>query len=465
MIQAVNNVNNTANGFIVYPDYKSSGVAWLGDIPSHWEVKKCKYIFEFSGGLNITKANLIDKGIPCVNYGEVHSKYGFEVDPALHELKCVSNDYLNTHPNAVIKKGDFVFADTSEDYEGSGNFTHLNSDIVTFAGYHTVVARQNIHNHRFLAYVFDSQKFRNQIQNSVSGVKVFSITQAILKNSFIWFPDHQEQQAIVNFLDEKTDHIDRLIDKQQQLINKLAEQRTAIISHAVTKGLNPNSPMKNSGVEWLGDIPEHWEVKRLKYLVSCNDDVLSEKTDADYEINYIDISSVSLTEGVKHKEHLLFHKSPSRARRIVIKGDVIISTVRTYLKAIAQIEEESDNLIVSTGFAVLRSKENLFDKFLGYWVQSEIIISKIMANSNGVSYPAINATDIVKLPIVSLPLNEQQAIVNYLDEKTANIDKMTQATKSTIDKLKEYRSALITQAVTGKIDVRHLANTNPNQHK
>lgn len=212
--------------------------------------------------------------------------------------------------------------------------------------------------------------------------------------------------------------------------------------------MNRYERYKDSGIPWLGEIPEHWNICRLKDEVTFNDEVLGDKTDADYEILYVDISSVSLIEGIVQKEPMSFENSPSRARRIVKNGDVIVSTVRTYLKAITQIQDAEDNLIVSTGFAVLRPKENLFPRFLGYWVQAENMIGAIVSNSVGVSYPAINATDLVRLPIVKLPLKEQTAIAHYLDTKLGEIDALIDKQQTLLEKLAEQRTAVITQAVT-----------------
>ncbi|MDX4047376.1 restriction endonuclease subunit S [Aliarcobacter skirrowii] len=215
---------------------KDSGVEWLGEIPEHWKVSKLRFLFSFSTGLNITKANLIDEdGIPCVNYGEIHSKYGFEVNANKDSLKYVDKEYLITSKTSLLSEGDFVFADTSEDVKGSGNFTHVVGDSKIFAGYHTVIARLiNNYNSRYFAYIFDSNIFRTQIQLSIKGVKVFSITQAILKNCLIWFPVIEEQQQIANYLDEKTSKIDILIEKSNKSIELLKEKRTALISAAVT---------------------------------------------------------------------------------------------------------------------------------------------------------------------------------------------------------------------------------------
>ncbi|MCA4775624.1 restriction endonuclease subunit S [Empedobacter stercoris] len=216
-------------------EMKDSGVEWIGEIPAHWEVKRFANSFSLGKGLTITKEYLRDEGIFCVNYGEIHSKYGFEVNPEIHPLRCVDTDYLKTSSSSLLEKGDFVFADTSEDLKGSGNFTYLSSNIKTFAGYHTVIAKPNNDlNSRFLAYEFDSAKFRSQIQSKVKGVKVFSITQTLLKTLFIWLPPIQEQEQIVSFLDEVTGKIDQAIAQKQEQITKLKEYKQSLINDVVT---------------------------------------------------------------------------------------------------------------------------------------------------------------------------------------------------------------------------------------
>lgn len=214
---------------------KDSGVEWIGEIPEHWEVKRFRYVFSLSKGLTITKENLQDDGIPCVNYGEIHSKFGFEVDPEIHELKCVDFEYLMSSPNSLINRGDFIFADTSEDIEGSGNFTYLESEKPTFAGYHTVIARAKLKvNPRFLAYSFDSSSFRNQVRNRVKGVKVYSITQSILSEPRVWLPTLAEQNSIVEYLDAKCSKYMLSIQQQLKQIKKLKEYKTTLIDSAVT---------------------------------------------------------------------------------------------------------------------------------------------------------------------------------------------------------------------------------------
>ncbi|GAA4890401.1 restriction endonuclease subunit S [Flaviramulus aquimarinus] len=214
---------------------RAYGIEWLGDIPEHWKVVKFRYKFETSKGLTITKANLVDEGIPVVNYGEIHSKFGFEVNPEIHNLKCVIEDYIESNESSLLSKGDFVFADTSEDIEGSGNFTHLNSDIPTFAGYHTIIARLiDNSDYRYFAYFFDSTTYRTQIQNLVKGVKVYSITNKILKDTILFYPPVDEQKNISEYIDFKVNKIFSSIEKLEKSIKKLKEYRQSIISEAVT---------------------------------------------------------------------------------------------------------------------------------------------------------------------------------------------------------------------------------------
>ncbi len=209
---------------------------------------------------------------------------------------------------------------------------------------------------------------------------------------------------------------------------------------------------KDSGVKWLGMVPKHWDVMRIKNVATYNDEVLGEHTESDYEIEYVDISSVNLVEGITSTETISFDKAPSRARRKVKDGDTIISTVRTYLKAIAAIKSPPENLIVSTGFAVIRPKPEIYPGYLGYLLRSGGVVGDVVANSVGVSYPAINASVLAALPVVQPPIDEQRAITNYLDHKMAQIDALIAKKEALLDKLSEKRTALISHAVTKGLD-------------
>ncbi|MGO2339747.1 MAG: restriction endonuclease subunit S [Psychrobacter sp.] len=205
---------------------------------------------------------------------------------------------------------------------------------------------------------------------------------------------------------------------------------------------------KESDVEWLGQVPTHWGTKSLKYLCTYNDEVLSDSTSKEFELEYVDIGSVSSTEGITNTENMVFEKAPSRAKRVVQDGDVIISTVRTYLEAIAPINNPPQNMIVSTGFAVIRPNECLYKGYAAYCLRAKGFIKEVVSLSVGVSYPAINATDLVSIKIPSLPFDEQTQIANFLDFETAQIDTLIEKQQTLIQLLKEKRQAVISHAVT-----------------
>lgn len=257
----------------------------------------------------------------------------------------------------------------------------------------------------------------------------------------------EEQKITANFLEGKASLVDQLISNQEKQIEKLKEYRQAIITKAVTKGLDPNVPMKNSGVKWIGSIPKFWSVARIKDLVTYNEHQLSEKSNPEQTIEYIDIGSVSLEYGIEQTQSFAFKDAPSRARRITERNDVIISTVRTYLKAIAKIEK--DGLIASTGFCVLHPTK-VDPNYLSYFCKSAAFCDFITANSYGISYPAIDAEQLVNA-YISLPSpNEQKQIVQYIDKKCMLIDKLIDIKDRTRKQLLDFKKSLIYEYVTGK---------------
>lgn len=209
---------------------------------------------------------------------------------------------------------------------------------------------------------------------------------------------------------------------------------------------------KESGVEWLGNVPAHWDVARVKEVSEINKKNLSEKTAVEYEFDYVDIGSVFY--GVKEylKEKMTFGMAPSRAKRIVSNGDTIISTVRTYLKAVALIDEDVSDLIVSTGFAVVSPKKEINNKYCSYQLTSEFVIDKISKLSSGVSYPATNASVIGDLLLLIPPFSEQVAIANYLDNKTAQIDRQIDLFIQKAAQYGKLKQSLINETVTRGLD-------------
>lgn len=448
-----------------YAEYKDSGIEWLGDISSHWAMSKLRYLFDFSKGLSITKENLQDEGIPCVNYGEVHSRYGFEVNPKKHPLKYVSENYLKTSENALLNIGDFIFADTSEDLKGSGNFTHLVGDEQIFAGYHTVIARpHNANSSRFYAYLFDSKEFRSQIQLAVKGVKVFSITQAMLRSADAWLPSPDEQVKIANFLDHETAQIDTLITKQEKLIELLKEKRQAVISHAVTKGLHPDVTMKDSGVEWLGQVPEHWDTTKIKYV--------AELTPKKSELSNTDSRFCTFVPMEKLKLGSLITDEEKSISEVIggytyfKDGDLLLAKVTPCF--------ENKNMVVASGLTngigfgsseiyVLRTNNKISNQFLYYRLQEEQFMELGAGAMTGAGGLKRVPSEFLNNFIFALPpVEEQLRIAEYLDQYLLKNEYLMSKAQSAIQLMQERRTALISSAVTGKIDVRNWQNPNKN---
>lgn len=237
----------------------------------------------------------------------------------------------------------------------------------------------------------------------------------------------------------------------RRLMSETKSPKTPHSENGAARALDlmPYPKYKPSGVEWLGDVPEHWEVRRLKYLVSINDDVLPESTDPDYTIQYVDIGNVDHRRGVYSFESTTFGAAPSRARRIVRHGDTIVSTVRTYLRAIASIRNPASNMIVSTGFAVLRPRSVSFSSGFAYHILNAFgLVEEVVARSVGANYPAISANQIGSIPVATPPLLEQRAIARYLDRETAKIDALIRQKEILVERLEEHRTVLVSRTVT-----------------
>lgn len=209
--------------------------------------------------------------------------------------------------------------------------------------------------------------------------------------------------------------------------------------------------MRDSGIEWIGQIPQEWGTNRIKYCAAIDQAKLSENTDPEYTFQYIDISSVTEYGGITGTTEMTFGKSPSRARMIVQSGDTIISTVRTYLKAVAYIDSLTDH-VCSTGFCVLSPNESLFPKYGYYLLQSDYVVQKIVSESVGVSYPAISSSEIGSIKIVLPKYDEQVRLAAYLDTKCAEIDALIASKEKTNALLKERRQSIIYEAVTKGLD-------------
>ena len=212
---------------------KDSGIEWIGEIPESWEVCPLKALFSFGKGLPITKENLVETGVPVISYGQIHAKWNSCVTTHKELYRFVNRDYLDTNPNSLVKRGDFIMADTSEDREGCGNCAYVDTDEEVFAGYHTIILKAlGGGNNKYLAYLFLTDCWRSQIRKNVSGVRLFSTSKRILSSCTVIMPDYADK--IVAFLDEKCGKIDRLIAIKQEKIEKLQEYKKSLIYEYVT---------------------------------------------------------------------------------------------------------------------------------------------------------------------------------------------------------------------------------------
>jgi type I restriction enzyme, S subunit len=320
----------------------------------------------------------------------------------------------------------------------------------TNQGCKTLIPKSNV-DVRFLYYALYVKK--SELNSLGSGSTFMELSADSLGTVRVSLPEKKQQNLIADFLDRETAKIDRLIEEKERLLQVLDERRQALITQAVTRGLDSSVPMKDSGRPWLGDIPAHWSVCPIKSICSINDDVLDEKTDEDFEFRYIDIGSVNSRGQVLTVETLKFGSAPSRARRQLRQGDIIVSTVRTYLKAIAFIESEHSNSVASTGFAVLRAKDIVAPEFLGSLVRTNYFVSEVVSRSVGVSYPAITSSEIGSIKVPLPPREEQDQISDHVSRINNGVNCQEEILKLTISKLKDRRSSLINEAVTGQLSI------------
>lgn len=428
-------------------EMKDSGVEWIGKIPKDWTISRIDKEFE------VRNEKVSDKEYPPLSV----TKNGI-----LPQLENVAKSD-NSDNRKKVCIGDFII-NSRADRKGSCGVSSYNGSVSLICN---VLTSKNL-NSQYVHSLFRNYYFSEEFYRWGSGIvdDLWSTNIEKMKKINIPIPLKNEDVKIANFLDEKTSQFDSIISKKEELIKKLEEAKKSLISEVVTgkvkvvktddgyELIKRNSDeMKYSGVEWLGEIPKDWEVTKVKYNCDINKLTLSENTEDNYEIKYIDIGSVTSNGEVTNIQKFMFKDAPSRARRIVKDKDILISTVRTYLKAITSIEKSEDNLICSTGFAVLTPNEKVNYKFLSYFVRCNLFIDEIVSRSTGVSYPAITSSEISNLEII-LPAEIEQVIIGeFIQLKIYSINNIINKIELEIQKLKEAKQSLISEAVTGKIEI------------
>lgn len=432
---------------------KDSGIEWIGEIPQEWSTIRLRSRFSFGKGLPITKADLTESGIGVVSYGQIHSKanIGTTIKPEL--IRYVDCKYLNSNASSLVNNGDFIFADTSEDISGCGNCVYVDANGPLFAGYHTMILRPVEElSTKYYSYLFATDAWRSQIRAQASGVKLFSITQKMLRDALLIEPSEEEKVQIVKYLDEKCEAIDALITAKEKTNALLKERRQSIIYEAVTKGLNPDAPMKDSGVEWIGEIPEEWETRRIKYCFDVFAGATPKSGNSEFwDGDVVWVTPADYTTEQKYitqgRKYITQEGFESCSTELIPVGSLIFSKRAPIgLVAINMVELCTNQGCLSCVPKDGNDVEYFYYAFSCFAEQFDLY-------GSGTTFKEISADAFVNFPIPFPSTEEQKEISEHLRIKCSELDTLISANEATIQKLKEYRQSIIYEAVTGKIEV------------
>ncbi len=405
-----------------YEKYRDSGIEWIGEIPEHWEVGRIKYFLEYQKGKNpdILKTTQTENSqvYLAMDYLRNNPKQIFFVEEPEKYIQVNDSDILLLWDGS--NAGEFVIAKNGV----------LSSTMA-------VLKLKNIEE-KYSWYYF--KYFERKLQESTIGMGVPHVNSEELKNGIFVIPTPEEQTTIANYLDRKTAQIDQLIADKKRLLELYEEEKTAIINQAVTKGINHDVKMKESGIEWLGEIPEHWEVKKLKYVTES--------------LNHIRIPLSSSERGIMMNKTYDYYGASG-----------VIDKVEDYLfdEPLILIGEDGANLLTRTKRLVFIAKGK-------YWVNNHAHILRVTYGLleyycellelydfkiwvSGSAQPKLTSENLMNINIIVPPLSEQTAIVQYIETEINQINAKSEKTKKLIDLLTEYRTALISEVVTGKIKV------------
>lgn len=430
--------------------FKDSARDWLEEIPDKWRILPIKRLAKIRYGLSQPPSELAD-GLPLIRATNIKSGKILEKD-----MLYIDPSTIPLSREAILSAGDIIVV-RSGAYVGDSSIIPKEYD-GSIAGYDIVLSIINN-----ISPFFSWQLLSPHIRNLQFGFHTLRAAQPHLNaeqlgSTLVSVPPIKEQRGIAAFLDHETTKIDALIAKKERLIELLQEKRAALISHAVTKGLDPSVPMKDSGVEWLGEIPAHWNSIRLKYVCSLIKDgthqppsrvltgvpLLSVRNIVNGRfINLPDDSLISEQDFQEMKKHFL-----------VLENDVLLAIVGATLGKVA-IVEKMPPFYIQRSLAVFRPRPNKINfKFLSYFFRGNAFQQLIWKKINFSAQPGIYLGTLSMIHIAIPPYYEQEEIINLLDKNICKLDKIVLYIQTSIEKLKERRSALISAAVTGKIDVR-----------
>lgn len=438
-----------------YPEYKDSGIEWLGEIPSEWTLKPLKYISQFIVSNVDKKLNDDEIIVRLCNYSDVYNN-----DEISNELDFMKGSVKPSEfEKFKLQEGDVIITKDSEtpDDIAIPAYVPVNYDDIV-CGYHLAIIRNNGSLvGKYVYYLFKSYRFNQQFTVSARGITRFGLSQSAIANSIIGIPSTSEQTAIANFLDHKTQQIDDLIAKKQQLIELLKEERTAVINQAVTKGLDPTGPMKDSGIEWLGEIPEHWEGRRLATMGRFSkgrgisrDEIVEEGIPC---IRYGEIYT-EYDRVVYDPISRISEETCLKSERIQ-KGNVLFTgsgeTNEDIGKSLVYYGDQ--DIFVGGDIIILKLYPNISALFMSFSLESNYVVQQKASYGKGGIIVHIYSKQLREIIVPIPPIVEQEKIAEFLEIRTTQIDKQINLLKDEIELFAEYKTSLINETVTGKIKV------------
>jgi type I restriction enzyme S subunit len=443
--------------FPAYPAYKASGVEWLGDVPIDWALSKVKYdsyVKARVGWHGLKSDEFTDVG-PYLVTGSDFKNRTVEWASCYH---C-TNERFEQDKYIQLEEGDLLITKDGTIgklilVEGLPGKATLNSGIFV------VRPLQQKYSTRFYFWIMQSSVFHEFIGLNKTGSTIIHLYQETFENLPYALPPLAEQTKIARFLDHETARIDALIEEQQRLIELLKEKRQAVISHAVTKGLDPTVPMKDSGVEWLGEVPAHWDVKKLKYGVNVIGGFAFQSSDfIDEGVQLIKIGNLYENEFQLDRQPTYLNSSflTSHNAWVVSRGDLLMSLTGTLGKrdyGSAVLIECDGKYLLNQRVAKLKIYDLFDGLFLKFLLHSDGYLNKIYSLPSGTKQANLSNDDVVSVEVSVPALKEQENIAAFLVSETEKVAFLIADAELVISILNERRSALISAAVTGKIDVR-----------
>ena len=440
-----------------YPEYKDSGLAWLGAVPSHWDITRLKQVCEVFPS-NVDKKSVDGEApIRLCNYTDVYYNDVILADQPFMEATATDEQICRF----TLQAGDTIITKDSETADDIARSAYVPNDLPGIVcGYHLSMIRPRPGTHgAFIKRYFDSSPARAYFHVRANGLTRVGLGQYVLDNAPIALPPTAEQTAIATFLDRETAKIDGLVAEQERLIALLKEKRQAVISHAVTKGLNPNAPMKDSGIEWLGDVPAHWTPLKLGRAAFMQEGpglrTWQFTSDGTRVICVTNITDVGIDFARLEKFISIEEYEASYQHFTVEFGDVLLSSSGNSWGKVA-IYEAKEKVILNTSTIRLSALKEirLINPFIALVLQSDNVRDQLELAMTGACQPNFGPTHLNSVMVAVPPISEQNAIVEFLARTCSKLNGLIAEAQSAITLLQERRAALISAAVTGKIDVR-----------